>query len=182
MRKSYLWWYYNGEGMEQNKYNERWGMTFVYDENSDILYARTDIGCWKIVWDDKPRGFRLYHMNIYSGVVSIQTLLEGEYHRQHDMRVTNKIESILVYIRKHDLAKKRRKKDYRYLPKNTKCQKRRYNKARQKHQFQQINRVDEIFKVLEENNPSLLLHQNTNMAVCDCGPLYRSLPEYSRGL
>ena len=91
-----------------------------YDFENQAVCFRTKIGFWK-----------------------------GWFHRQVDMSTTKKLGYILKYIVDHDKAKAIMEDDWRKLPKSTKQQRRYYRQAKKRERKKSIQRVDEIFRQLE---------------------------------
>ena len=97
-----------------------------------VLYVRTDVGCWKMIYSMSEQRFLLYHKNYMQGVLSLDEVEEGAYHRQRDVPFSKSIEKYLFYISKHDAARKIEMIDYRLLPNRTKKEKRYFLRIVQK--------------------------------------------------
>ena len=121
-----------------------------YDNKTDTMYVRTDIGFWKLFWKkrDKKSGYVLYHLNEYDPDADTERLKHGKYHRQSDVQMSDSIDKLLHYIEAHDHAKKIIADDYRKLPKNTKMEKYYYEVARKKEKRKQRQRMDQIFDLI----------------------------------
>ena len=125
---------------------------FSYDRSDNGICLRTDIGFWKVIKDKNEQNYKLYHLNrvCFDADAADQELMKGIYHRQADVKATNKLGNILDYVYEHDKAKQIIEEDgYRKLPTSTKKQKRYFKSAKKKARKQQQRRVDEIFKQLE---------------------------------
>lgn len=122
-----------------------------YDFENQAICFRTNIGFWKIRWDKKQAGYKLYHLNkeSFRKDKTDRELMKGWFHRQVDMSTTKKLGYILKYIVDHDKAKAIMEDDWRKLPKSTKQQRRYYRQAKKRERKKSIQRVDEIFRQLE---------------------------------
>lgn len=123
------------------------------------LYARTPIGCWKIVYNRKYQTFILYHKNYVDGMLSINDVEKGAYHLQKDRKPSDTIVKLLRYIYEHDENKYAAVTDYKLLPHDSKRQKKYYSQAKKRQEKKSRRRVDMLFKLMESgiDNKSLLL-------------------------
>lgn len=87
--------------------------------------------------------------------MDIDIAINGEFHRQIDVKATESMEKIVDYIAAHDRAKATIMNDYRKLPRSTKKQKRYYEAAKRKDKRNAVRRVDDIFAVLEQSQIEL---------------------------
>ena len=124
------------------------GFTYLYDEKSDTLYLRTNMGFWKIFCRSEMR-YVLYHCSCFDSEKPFKTLMHSVFHRQKDVQETDSILSLVHYVIKHDEAKKIMQEDYRNLPRRTKKQKRYYEQAKRKDRRAQIQRLDQLFDSLK---------------------------------
>ena len=83
-----------------------------------------------MIYSMSEQRFLLYHKNYMQGVLSLDEVEEGAYHRQRDVPFSKSIEKYLFYISKHDAARKIEMIDYRLLPNRTKKEKRYFASAR----------------------------------------------------
>ena len=106
---------------------KRWeknnGIKITYVERTDTAYVSTEIGFWKFFKKEGQDKYYLYHRNKYNKDLSFTTAINGEFHRQGDVKATESIDEIIKYIVAHDEAKVIIKEDYRKLPQHTKQQK-----------------------------------------------------------
>lgn len=134
------------------KRNKKNSMQFHYEQNNDTLYVSTNIGFWKIYWKKEERGYILYHRNEYNKEMSLETAMNGDFHRQGDVKPTDMLNTLLDYIHAHDISKAIIADDYRKLPKKTKKQRKYYRCAERKAKRKQAFRLDMIFASLEKAN------------------------------
>lgn len=132
-------------------------LKFEYSKDTDTLYIQTEIGFWKIYLKESIGEYLLYHRNSYSIDMTFEEAINGEFHRQSDVKSTESIEKIVDYIVAHERAKVTIMDDYRKLPKNTKRQKKYYKAAKRREQRNAIRRVDSIFAALEQAKAGMVL-------------------------
>ena len=105
MQNSRIAEFMESENIMTNTYDERWNLSFTYIASKDILFVRSGIGCWKIIWNEVLGGFILYHMdhiNKNMKTVTFCELLYGHYHRQTEVTPGDNMKTLLFYIDKHD--------------------------------------------------------------------------------
>lgn len=122
---------------------------FLLDER--LLYVRTSIGCWKIVYNPKEDCFSLYHRNATESFIELDEVEEKSYHRQKDVYTNTSVIEYLKYIAKHDQIKALSAMDYRRMPKDSEKQKRMAKAAKKREEKKNRKRVDELFKLIEFN-------------------------------
>ena len=123
MNRSMLAQFMESEKLERNEFNNRWNLSFTYFENKDTLFIRSDVGCWKIIWNEVLGGFILYHMNHLGrnlDTVTIYDLLYGRYHRQTEVAPGRKMKPLLSYIARHDEMQSVNKLEYKRAKKQNK--------------------------------------------------------------
>lgn len=135
-----------------NKAGKDIAFEYLYDERSDTLYIRTEIGFWKI-FHRQGRGFLLYHCSKYDKTRKFESLMHDEYHRQTDVPMDESLLKLVHYIEEHDRAKRIIIEDYKKLPQRTKKQKKYYKRAEQKARRMQIQRVDMLLDSLKLGMP-----------------------------
>lgn len=130
-----------------------------YDKQSEAVCVRTEIGCWKIFYNERIDRYMLYHRNTYRKELSKEMAMQGAYHRQSDVKPEKSFQKLIGYIVEHDKAKVIMKDDYRKLPRSTKKQRKYYrqaeNKFRRQNTRQARQRLDELFKDIENKNPEI---------------------------
>ncbi|MCR5746429.1 MAG: hypothetical protein K6G03_01865 [Lachnospiraceae bacterium] len=137
---------YHGESIET--YALENDLKYKYDEDSDTLYIKTDMGFWKIFYVEHL-GFCLNHANRFDINKTIYELSKGEFHKQRDTKPAESPMKHIVYLTEHDRAKKIINDDYRKLPQKTKRQRKYYKIAKRREPYRQARRVDDIFRQLE---------------------------------
>lgn len=130
-------------------------MEFTYHKELDTLYIRTEIGFWKVFLKEEIGKYLLYHRNSYSTGMNFDEAIQGEFHRQSDVKATESMEKIVEYITAHDRAKVIIMDDYRKLPKNSKKQKKYYKAAERRERRNSLRRLDSIFLALEQSQEEM---------------------------
>ena len=125
----------------------------VMVRKNHMLYIRSDIGCWKVVFSKKFNDFVLYHRNHADGIVPLAEVEKDSYHKQSDHFQFNSIMGAARYIVKHDTAKKILSiGSYKDLPRQTKKQKEYYKSAKNKAHRNSIQRIDDLFRQIEDQS------------------------------
>lgn len=119
------------------------------DLKNNIIYVRTDVGCWKIVYKRSIQKFILLHRNYVSGRISLDEADSAPFHRQGDMAEAGSIMKYLKYIRNHDEFKQSMPADYRKLPRDTRKQKVYYESAKRRAEQCSARRLDNLFSLVE---------------------------------
>lgn len=114
-----------------------------------IIYVRTEVGCWKIVYKISRQKFILLHRNYVKGCISLEDVEKAPYHRQTDMSEAGSIMKYLKYIQKHDEFKQNMPADYRKLPQDTRRQKAYYRAAQKRDERKSARRLDNLFAIIE---------------------------------
>ncbi len=140
---------------KMKSYEKKYDVSIVYREETDTLYVKTDVGFWKIYLNKQSKKYVLCHRNYYDKEIPFETAIYGGYHRQHDVKEMQDIHCLIEYISKHDKAKVVIRDDYRKLPKATRRQKKYYHQAERKVKEQETKRIDDLFLLLEQKNPSM---------------------------
>lgn len=128
-------------------YERKRKMDFKYIEG--VLYVKTSISCWKIVYSRKAEMLVLYHRNRSKVPVNFDKPQYEEYHRQEDVPYRESISSYLYYIHEHDKYREAQMKgeEIKHFT-NKKYQKIAKNNKR-KHELQRVNY---LFRMLESQN------------------------------
>lgn len=119
------------------------------DLKDNIIYVRTDAGCWKLVYSIWNQQFTLFHRNRVDGRISLDEVDEIPFHRQRDMPESGSITKYLHYIKEHDNFKMNGPADYRKMPRDTKRQKKYYNSAKRRAERKEYKRLDMLFLQIE---------------------------------
>ena len=135
----------NRAGLEARA--ERDNIRFTFVSRTGTLYARTDVGAWKIFMMPDIH-YRLFHLNGFEPSMTEEQIMTGKYHRQTDARPASSPFSLIDYVVRHDRAKKTIEEDYRRLPQRTKREKKYYKMAQKKDALKSKRRVSELLDCL----------------------------------
>lgn len=136
-------------------WNKKHHMGFIYREESDTLYFKTDVGFWKVYLKQELGKYLLYHRNTYTTDIEIEDAIHGSFHRQVDMKATESMEKLVNYVVAHDKAKEIIADDYRKLPQNTHRQRKYYRAAKRKAYRQSMKSLNDAFAALEKEQPEM---------------------------
>lgn len=136
-------------------WSKKRNMQFNYQKPSDTLYIQTEVGFWKVFLKEELGKYLLYHRNTYFTEMSFNEAIQGNFHRQSDVKATESMEKLVEYITAHDRAKVIIMNDYRKLPKSTKRQKKYYKAAEHRDKKQAMRRLDSIFAALEQSQTGI---------------------------
>ena len=100
-------------------YKENRKMDYLFCDG--MLYIKTEMGCWKIVYSRGLEEFALYHRNDKQKPLDFAHPENDRYHRQKDRLYFRDIEQILEYIYEHDKFRSVEKQGCRITYKNKKC-------------------------------------------------------------
>lgn len=128
-------------------YSRRKKMQFIYIDR--ILYVKSEIGCWKLVYVRKEEKIVLYHRNTTTKPLDFEHPQYESYHRQKDKPYCNSIEGYLDYIYEHDKYKAAIARGEKVTKFSSEKYRKREAKAERK---RQCNRVDYLFRMLERQN------------------------------
>ena len=122
-------------------------MNYIYKDG--VLYIRTGIGFWKLVYSKKEERIMLYHRNASDRPVDTAHPEKENYHRQTDCLATAATVSLLQYIYEHDRFREAQKRGVELTSYTSK--KSRLLAERRKRR-EQHRRIDKLFAKLEEEN------------------------------
>lgn len=128
-------------------YKNKKGMQFFY--NKGILYIKTEIGCWKVVYSRGEQRLVLYHRNHSKRDVNFNAPQYEAYHRQGDVPHSGSISHYLDYIYEHDRYKEAERNGQIITTFSSKRNKKRAENSRKKAMGK---RVDYLFRLLEAQN------------------------------
>lgn len=138
---------YNDEINSIDYFEKKKGMQFNYKDG--VLYVKTNIGCWKLVYSRGMELFALYHRNRSEKEVDFVNPEHEHYHLQKDQAYLSSINAVLNYIYNHDKYREAEQQGCKMIVfSNKKYQK----QAEKRKQRQQKNRVDCLFRILESQN------------------------------
>lgn len=139
--------HYRAEQRTLDYYQNHKKMQFRFVDG--ILYVKSQIGCWKIVYVRKFESFVLYHRNTTTKELDFNHPQYEQYHRQEDKPACNSIAGYLDYIYEHDKYKAAVERGETV----TKFSSKKYAKREAKAQGKRENkRVDYLFRMLEREN------------------------------
>jgi len=139
--------HYKVEQSTIDYYSRCKNMQFNYVDG--ILYVKSEIGCWKIVYIRKSESFALYHRNSTARELDFEQPQFEYYHRQEDKPYCNSISGYLDYIYNHDKYKSAIERGETV----TKFSSKKYAKLEVKAQRKRENkRIDYLFRMLERQD------------------------------
>ena len=141
--------WFSSESARFEEWEEEYHMSIDYASRNQVIYVRTDIGCWRISRRANTGYYDLFHRNNYNSTMMLCQAKAGGYHRQGDVKPSETIHKLLVYIYNHDKAKVIIMDDYRKLPRRTARQRKYYKQAQRADRRKSIRRVYNIFDQLE---------------------------------
>ena len=116
----------------------------------NLIYVRTDVGCWKIHYKTHEQKFILFHRNYVKGHIPLSDVEKVPYHRQKDMYEAGSILKLLRYIQSHDEFRQFGPTDYRQMPQRTRQQRYYYHAAKRRQEKRTARRVDYLFRLIEQ--------------------------------
>lgn len=116
----------------------------------NMVYVRTDVGCWKIHYKKREQKFILFHRNFVKGHIALEDIEKAPYHRQKDMYEAGSILKLLQYIQGHDEFRQFGPADYRQMPQRTRRQRNYYQAAKRIQEKRSARRVDYLFRMIEQ--------------------------------
>ena len=124
----------------KDKFNfeEQWIESYAYENYLEYrlidnkLIILSDIGYWKIIYLNAWDCFILYHGNSIPEDIDPEKYVDADYHFQKDVKFSDNIMSLLIYIKNHDDFRCKMIADVENMPRRTKKQKARYNKVKAK--------------------------------------------------
>lgn len=137
----------NNEKEALEFYNKAKHLEYKYIDN--ILYVKSELGCWKLIYIRKEEKIALYHRNATNKPLDFEHPQFEQYHCQGDKQYSYYIESILNYIYEHDKYKATIARGEEVT--SFSSEKYRRNEARAKRK-RDINRVNSLFRLIEKQN------------------------------
>ncbi len=128
-------------------YKRKRNMEFRYING--VLYVKTPIGCWKLVYTRGGQRIVLYHRNYGLSRLNFDKPQYDEYHRQQDVPHSDSIAHYLNYIYEHDRFKEAVRTGEKIIVYSSKKNKKRADKSMKKYEQK---RVDYLFRMLEMQN------------------------------
>lgn len=138
---------YESEWSNIRYFERKRDMEFCLKEG--ILFVKTSVGCWKLIYSKKEEKFILYHRNRSDTPVDFENPQNERYHLQKDCAHANSIGGLLKYIYEHDRFREAQKNGVQL--KSFLSERGRILAARTQ-RSEQRKRVDRLFAMLEQNN------------------------------
>lgn len=124
---------------------ENRNMEFKYKDG--LLYVKTKVGCWKLVYARNMEQIALYHRNSRQAELDFKHPEKDRYHQQRDQLYFNNIAQALNYIYDHDKYRAAvQRGDKRIVYKNKKYEK----QAKRRERKAALRRVDRLFDMIEK--------------------------------
>ena len=124
---------------------ENRNMEFKYKDG--MLYVKTKVGCWKLVYARNMEQIALYHRNSRQAELDFKHPEKDRYHQQKDQLYFNNIAQALNYIYDHDKYKAAvQRGDKRIVYKNKKYK----EQAKRRERKAALRRVDRLFDMIEK--------------------------------
>ena len=124
---------------------ENRNMEFKYKDG--MLYVKTKVGCWKLVYARNMEQIALYHRNSRQAELDFKHPEKDHYHQQRDQLYFNNIAQALNYIYDHDKYKAAvQRGDKRIVYKNKKYK----EQAKRRERKAALRRVDRLFDMIEK--------------------------------
>ena len=136
--------HYRVEHNKRDFYSRCKKLQFNYIDG--ILYVKSEIGCWKLVYVRREEKIALYHRNTSTKPLDFEHPQYEAYHRQEDKPFCNSIEGYLSYIYEHDKYKAAIERGETVTKFSSKKYARYEAKAQRK---RQNKRLDHLFRMIE---------------------------------
>ena len=140
--------HFRNEAQTLALYAKKRGMEFI--KIRGVLYVKTDISCWKLVYLKSKECLTLYHINRMPENFDFSHPQTCRYHWQNDVPSADTIEQYLNYIYEHDRFKAAVRDG---VTLNEFMSRRAQNLAERVQKKHERKRIDYIFKALEAENP-----------------------------
>lgn len=117
---------------------EQWIESYAYENYLEYrlidnkLIVLSDMAYWKIVYLADWDTFILYHGNSIPEDVNPERYAEADYHFQKDVKGSDNIMSLLIYIKNHDDFRSKMIANVENMPRRTRKQKAQYKKIKAK--------------------------------------------------
>lgn len=129
-------------------YEKIYDMQFRYIDG--ILYVKTELNGWKLVYSCKAEKIVIYHRNRSKRDIDFEHPDREKYHQQKDIRYVVGIKKALQYIDKHDKYWKNVNMGNQPISFTNK----KYEiQAKKREKRTQMRKVNDLFRALEAQNP-----------------------------
>ena len=124
-------------------------MAMDYKMVDGILYIKTEVSCWKLVYSRREEKIFLYHRNKSDQPLNFDLPQTERYHRQTDVQPSASINKHLRYIYEHDRYRAAEAKGEKLVTFTS--ERSRILAARAERKMQR-KRIDNLFAILEASN------------------------------
>lgn len=131
-------------------YEKNKGLEFKYIDG--ILYIKSPVGCWKLVYARGKETIALYHRSATDKPLDFAHPQREIYHHQGDKGYCDSVASYLHYIYEHDRYKAAAMRGEKNIHFSNKKYKRAAAEAKRR---REIRRVDELLRMLESQKKSI---------------------------
>ena len=138
---------YESEWCSIDYYRRKKDMDYLLKDG--VLYIKTNVSCWKLIYNKKVERVMLYHRNSCDKPVDFTKPENEQYHPQKDCDSAITIKALLKYIYEHDRYREAQEKGVELTTFTS--EKSRILAAKSKRR-EQHRRVDDLFAMLEQNN------------------------------
>ena len=132
------------------------GRNMEYRVVRNAMYVKTDISCWKIVYNPAKLYYMLYHRNRSAEPLDFNHPEREEYHRQTDKKSAATMAELFQYLRSHDAFRKSEQNaagDLKKINVNSKYRAQYRSKVLKKQRRKERVRLEKLFAAIEQNNP-----------------------------
>ena len=138
---------YLEEQYDLDYFRRKWNLEFLLKDG--ILYIKTTIGFWKLVYSRKEEKIVLYHRNNSRNPVDLTAPQRERYHRQSDCALSKTISALCKYIYEHDRFREAQQNGHQLTDFTSARARILAERARKKEKHK---RLDALFAKLEKEN------------------------------
>ena len=138
---------YQEEQCNLDYFKRRWSLDFLLSDG--ILYVKTPIGCWKLVYSRKEEKLALYHRNSSASPVDFTAPQNEKYHRQCDCAMAKTISGLCKYIYEHDRYREAQQNGHQLTDFTSARARILAERAKRKEKHK---RLDDLFAQIEKEN------------------------------
>lgn len=138
---------YDTEWSSLDYFERKWDLQFCFKDG--VVYVKTAISCWKLVYSRREERIALYHRNASKVPVDFEHPENERYHRQNDCANAKSISAMCKYIYEHDRFRDAQSKGQKLT---TFTSERSKLLAQRSYRRDQRRRVDHLFRMLEASN------------------------------
>ena len=138
---------YKDEQCNLSYYSRKWNQEFLLADG--ILYVKTPVGCWKMVYSRKKERIALYHRNSTDSPVDFTAPQNEKYHLQGDCKMVKTISSLCKYIYEHDRFREAQQSGHQLTEFSSARARILAERAKKKEEHK---RLDALFAQIEQEN------------------------------